>query len=425
MAAMLSIQLIREHPDEVRRALALRRADAPLDQTLALDEQRRKILVEVEQLKAERNRAGKAIGKAKDKAERDTLICAQRAVADRIDALDAQLRDVDARLHDALSEFPNLVDPSVPEGSDPSANVVLRQVGEPPRFDFEPLPHWDLGKRLGIIDVERAAAMAGTRMALLKGEGARLQRALIDYFLLTHSENGYTEIYLPAMVREETMWASGQLPKFRDNLYHDADEDYWFIPTAEVPLTSLHRDEILDEADLPLRYAAHTPCFRREKVSAGRDVRGLKRVHQFEKVEMYQLTTPDTSAQAFEEMIAAAESLLQGLELTYRVVRLCAGDLGFSATVTYDLEVWSPGVDEWVEVSSISNCADFQARRANIRYRPVEGKAQLVHTLNGSGLPTGRVLAAILETYQQPNGDVIVPDVLQHWMGHLGRIKSP
>ncbi len=425
MAAMLSIQLIREHPDEVRRALALRRADAPLDQTLALDEQRRKILVEVEQLKAERNRAGKAIGKAKDKAERDTLIGAQRAVADRIDALDAQLRDVDARLHDALSEFPNLVDPSVPEGSDPSANVVLRQVGEPPRFDFEPLPHWDLGERLGIIDVERAAAMAGTRMALLKGEGARLQRALIDYFLLTHSENGYTEIYLPAMVREETMWASGQLPKFRDNLYHDADEDYWFIPTAEVPLTSLHRDEILDEADLPLRYAAHTPCFRREKVSAGRDVRGLKRVHQFEKVEMYQLTTPDTSAQAFEEMIAAAESLLQGLELTYRVVRLCAGDLGFSATVTYDLEVWSPGVDEWVEVSSISNCADFQARRANIRYRPVEGKAQLVHTLNGSGLPTGRVLAAILETYQQPNGDVIVPDVLQHWMGHLGRIKSP
>ena len=425
MAAMLSIQLIREHPDEVRRALALRRADAPLDQTLALDEQRRKILVEVEQLKAERNRAGKAIGKAKDKAERDTLIGAQRAVADRIDALDAQLRDVDARLHDALSEFPNLVDPSVPEGSDPSANVVLRQVGEPPRFDFEPLPHWDLGERLGIIDVERAAAMAGTRMALLKGEGARLQRALIDYSLLTHSENGYTEIYLPAMVREETMWASGQLPKFRDNLYHDADEDYWFIPTAEVPLTSLHRDEILDEADLPLRYAAHTPCFRREKVSAGRDVRGLKRVHQFEKVEMYQLTTPDTSAQAFEEMIAAAESLLQGLELTYRVVRLCAGDLGFSATVTYDLEVWSPGVDEWVEVSSISNCADFQARRANIRYRPVEGKAQLVHTLNGSGLPTGRVLAAILETYQQPNGDVIVPDVLQHWMGHLGRIKSP
>ena len=291
-------------------------------------------------------------------------------------------------------------------------------------FDFEPKPHWEIGEALGIVEFEAAATMAGARMYALRGKGAQMQRALVGYFLDTHESNGYTEMYLPAMVREESMWASGQLPKFRDNLYHDAEEDYWLIPTAEVPLTNLHRDAVLDEADLPLRYAAHTPCFRREKMSAGRDVRGMKRVHQFEKVEIYQFTTPEQSVGAHAEMLAAAESLLRELGLAYRVVQLSSGDLGFSAMVSFDLEVWSPGVGEWVEVSSISNCGTFQARRANVRVRGPERKLEFVHTLNGSGLPTGRVLAAILEHYQEADGSVAVPEVLQHRMGRLMRITA-
>jgi seryl-tRNA synthetase len=267
--------------------------------------------------------------------------------------------------------------------------------------------------------------MSGSRMYLLRGAGARLHRALIDYFLAAHAAAGYEELYLPAMVREEAMFASGQLPKFRDTLYHDAEEDYWFVPTAEVPITNLHRDEVLDGARLPLRYAAHTPCFRREKASAGRDVRGMKRVHQFEKVEIYQFTAPETSAAALQEMIGQAEALLRGLGLTYRVVQLCSADLGFSAAVTYDLEVWAPGAGEWMEVSSLSNCTDFQARRANVRYRPAPGeRPRPVHTLNGSGLPAGRVLAALLEECQQEDGGVVVPEALQSRLGQA-RIVPP
>ena len=422
---MLSMQWIREEPDDVRRMLALRGTTAPLDEVLALDAQRRSILTEVERLKADRNQAGKAIGKAGDQAEREQLIGEQRAVAGRIDELDKRLRAVEGEFQDLVAEFPNRLHAETPEGVDERDNKVLRQVGEPRAFAFEPRPHWEIGEALGLIDTERASAMAGTRMFILRGKGARLQRSLIGHLLERNEEAGYTEMYLPNMVREETMFASGQLPKFRDNLYRDAEEDYYLIPTAEVPLTSLHRDEILAEADLPLRYTAHTPCFRREKMSAGRDVRGIKRVHQFEKVEMYQLTRAEDSDWALAEMVAHAGALLRELGLTYRVLQLCSADVGFSAAISYDLEAWAPGAEEWLEVSSISNCLDFQARRANMRYRP-EGKkpTRFVHTLNGSSFGMTRVLAAILETYQREDGGVDVPEALQHRMGRLMQIAG-
>jgi seryl-tRNA synthetase len=422
---MLSIQTIRDHTDDVRRSLERRHTDAPLDEVLDLDKQRRALLVDIEQLNAAKNAASKAIGAAKDQTERDRLISEQRAAPQRLDGLNDELRAVEEKLHDALSQIPNLVHPDTPDGPDEDSNVVLRTSGEIPTFDFQPKPHWELGEALDLIDIDRAAAMSGTRMYMLRGLGAKLQRALIGHFLDAHSDNGYTEVYVPAMVREESMFASGQLPKFRDNLYHDAEADYWFIPTAEVPLTNIHRDEILEQDTLPIRYAAHTPCFRREKVSAGRDVRGIKRVHQFEKVEMYQLTTPDQSSDALAEMLAQAETLLQDLGLTYRVLQICSGDLGFNSALSYDLEVWAPGADEWLEVSSISTCTDYQARRANIRYRPADSKrTQFVHTLNGSGLALPRILAAILETYQNADGSVTVPDVISHRMGRLMKITN-
>ena len=423
---MLSMQWIREAPDEVRDMLARRGTTAPVDEVLALDGERRSILTEVEQLKAERNQAGKAIGRARDPAARDALIAAQRSGAGRIDALDERRRAVDAQLHDLLAQFPNRLHPDTPDGRGEADNQVLRTVGLPRAFGFAPKPHWEIGAALRILEIERATAMAGSRMYALRGQGARLQRALINHLLEQNEEAGYESWYLPNLVRADAMFASGQLPKFHDNLYRDAEEDFYLVPTAEVPLTSLHRDEILDAAALPLRYTAHTPCYRREKMSAGRDVRGIKRVHQFEKVEMYQFTTPEGSAAALEEMVAHAEGLLAGLGLTYRVLQLCSADLGFSAAISYDLEVWAPGAAEWLEVSSISNCLDFQARRANTRYRP-EGKASttFVHTLNGSSFGMTRVLAAILETYQREDGGVDVPDALQHRMGRLMQIEPP
>lgn len=424
---MLSIQLLRDNPDTVRRALLRRHADAPLDRALALDAERRTILVEVEQHKAERNKSSKEIGQAKDDAERKRLIDAQRDTADRIDQLDARLRDVERELEAALAEFPNLVDPDTPDGAGEDENVEVRRSRDPETPDFDVLPHWEIGERLGLIDTETAAQMAGTRMYLLKGLGAKLQRALIGYFLEHHEDNGYTEMYVPAMVREEAMWGAAKLPKFGDTMFHDAEEDHWFIPTAEVPLTLLHKDTILDESALPLKYTAHSPCFRREKVAHGRDVRGIKRVYQFEKVELYQFTRPEDSAAALEAMLAEAEALLQELGLTYRVLAICGGDLGFTATRQYDLEVWAPGAGEWLEVGSTSNCTDFQARRTNTRYRPSQpdgtpGRPRFVHTLNGSGLALPRVLAAILEHCQRADGSVAIPEVLQHRMGRLMQI---
>ena len=324
---MLSMQWIREAPDEVRDMLARRGTTAPVDEVLALDGERRSILTEVEQLKAERNQAGKAIGRARDAAARDALIAAQRSGAGRIDALDERRRAVDAQLHDLLAQFPNRLHPDTPDGRGEADNQVLRTVGLPRAFGFAPKPHWEIGAALRILEIERATAMAGSRMYALRGQGARLQRALINHLLEQNEEAGYESWYLPNLVRADAMFASGQLPKFHDNLYRDAEEDFYLVPTAEVPLTSLHRDEILDAAALPLRYTAHTPCYRREKMSAGRDVRGIKRVHQFEKVEMYQFTTPEGSAAALEEMVAHAEGLLAGLGLTYRVLQLCSADL--------------------------------------------------------------------------------------------------
>ena len=415
---MISAQMIREQPDDIRRSLERRHAEAPLDEAIEVDEQRRRVLVELEELRASRNTAGRAIGKAKDNEQRQQLIAAQRESASRIDELEGQLRETEVALDSLLQEIPNVVGDATPNGDDEASNVVVREWGSRRAFEFAPKPHWEIGEQLGIIDIERAAAMSGSRMYALKGAGARLQRALIGWFLDSHGASGYEECYVPAMVREDAMRASGQLPKFRDNLYRDEEEDYYFVPTAEVPLTNMHAGEIVSEDQLPICYAAHTPCFRREKTSAGRDVRGIKRVHQFEKVEMYQFTTPGASADALDEMLAQAESLLQGLELEYRVLQICSGDIGFSASVSYDLEIWAPGAQEWLEVSSVSNCTDFQARRANIRYRPSEKKGtQFVHTLNGSGLALPRTIAALLESGQQEDGSVMLPEVLASRMG--------
>ena len=314
----------------------------------------------------------------------------------------------------------------VPDGKDESENVTIRTVGELPEFDFEPIPHWDLGPALGIIDFERGTKLSGSRFYVLNGPGARLQRALISYMLDSHIKNGYQERYTPCMVKEEVVFASGQLPKFGDNLYRDHEEDFWWLPTAEVSLTGLHKNEILNESDLPLSYTAYTPCFRREKFSAGRDVRGMKRGHQFDKVEMYVYCHPDQSDQQFERILGDAERICQDLGFTYRVNTLCTGDLGFAAAYTADIDVWSAGCGEWLEVSSVSNTRSFQARRAQVRYRPEDGKGtRYPHTLNGSGLALPRVLIAVLENNQQADGSVLIPDVLKPWMGGIERIEPP
>lgn len=421
---MLDINLIREKPEIVRAALRDLNTEAPLDEILALDIQRRDLLTEVEALRAERNAVSKEIGRSKDPDERQAKIEQMRAVGDRINALEATLKTVEDDLYQAMLQMPNLPGPGVPAGSGEDYNVVLWEKGEPRQFDFEPVPHWDLGPTLDIVDFERAVKLSGTRFYLLKGAGARLQRALITWMLDLHLAQGYTEIYPPYMVRREMMVGAAQLPKFEENIYHDAEEDYWFVGTAEIPLTNLHRDEILEADALPLNYVAYSVCFRREKMSAGRDVRGMKRVHQFDKVEMYKLATPETSYEELEAMVHDAEAVCEGLDMPYRLVEMCTGDLGFQAAKKYDLEIWSPGVQEWLEVSSLSNCTDFQARRANVRYRPEPGaKPRYVHTLNGSGLALPRVMIAVLENYQQADGSIRVPRVLQPYMGGIDVIR--
>lgn len=417
---MLDITRIRKEPDVVKAALASRGEDpSVIDQVLAVDERWRGLLTELEDLRAERNRVSKEIGRMKDPAEREARIAEMRAVGQRIAELEDQVRQAEAERERLLLSIPNLPHPSVTVGPDETHNRVVREWGEPREFDFEPIPHWDLGPELGIIDFERGVKLSGSRFYVLRGAGARLQRALIAWMLDVHTrEHGYTEIYPPFVVKEECLVGAGQLPKFADNLYHDVEDDIWLVPTAEVPLTNLHRDEILSADALPLRYVAYTACFRREKVSAGRDVRGIKRVHQFDKVEMYQFTTPETSYQVLEEMVEHAVDLCRRLQIPHRVVEICTGDLGFTVTKTYDIEMWAPGCGEWLEVSSVSNCEDFQARRANIRYRPEpKAKPRFVHTLNGSGLALPRVMIAILENYQQADGSVVVPEVLRPWMG--------
>mgnify|MGYP000881343452 FL=1 len=423
---MLDINLIRENPEIVKKSLSDRQMETgPVDDVLNLDIERRDLLTKVEKLKAERNVVSKEISQTKDQAERQKKIDAMRQVGDEIAKLDEVVRGVDEKLKYTLASIPNIPDPATPYGKDDSENVVLRSTGDLPKFDFTPLPHWELGVNLGIIDFERGTKLTGSRFYILNGLGARLQRAVIAYMIDLHNRQGYEERYTPFMVKAETLFSAGQLPKFADNLYHDIEEDYWMVPTAEVPLTGMYRDEVIEETQLPLRFTAYTPCFRREKMSAGRDVRGIKRGHQFDKVEMYTYCTPEESPNELEKMLADAEATCKGLGLPYRIKRLCTGDIGFNSMVTYDVEVWAAGCDEWLEVSSVSNVGDFQARRANIKYKPADGsKNRLVHTLNGSGLGMPRTMIAILENNQQADGSIKIPEVLLPWMGGVNVIRA-
>lgn len=422
---MLDINLIREQPDLVRKAMQARQMDpAPVDRLLELDEQRRQLIQEVEGLKAERNAGSKEVGRLKDPAERQARIEAMRLLGDRIAGLDENLRAVEAEQTAVQSTIPNLPDPRTPYGRNDEENVVIKTVGELPEFDFEPKPHWELGPALGILDFEQGVKITGSRFYVLSGAGARLQRALIAFMLDLHIRQGYTEKYTPFMVKGETLFGAGQLPKFADNLYKDHEEDLWMVPTAEVPLTGLHMNDILEEASLPRLYTAYTPCFRREKMSAGRDVRGIKRGHQFDKVEMYMYSKPEESNALLEKMRQDAEETCRQLGFTYRVKQLCTGDIGFGSAITYDLEVWAAGQQEWLEVSSVSNVTDFQARRANIKYRPADGgRVRFVHTLNGSGLGMPRTLIAILENNQLADSSIRVPEVLRPWMGGVDTIR--
>ena len=422
---MLDIRLLREHTDAVKASLARAGVEPHLvDVVLGFDEQRRALLFEVEQLKALRNTTSKEISTLKDAAIRDAKIAEMRTVGDRIAILDKQVTEVEANQMAAILELRNLPHDSVPVGPDEDHNVVLQTIGTPRQFDFAPKPHWELGESLGIIDFERGVKISGSRFYVLKGMGSRLQRALIQWLLDLHGNQGYQEVYTPFVVKELSLWGARQLPKFRDNLYHDAEEDLWLVPTAEVPVTNLHRDEIFDANQLPIHYCAYTPCFRREKMSAGRDVRGIKRGHQFDKVEMYKFVHPDTSYAELEQLRLDAEESCRLLGIPYRTKILCTGDMGFASTKTYDIEVWAPGQDEWLEVSSCSNVESFQARATNIRFRAEAGaKTEFVHTLNGSGLGIPRTMIAIMENYQNPDGSITVPDVLRPYLGGIDTIQ--
>ncbi|MCH8989706.1 MAG: serine--tRNA ligase [Chloroflexi bacterium] len=418
---MLSIEHIREHPDEVRRALQTRGEEDPITEVLELDAQIRQAITQRDHLNAERNRVSKEVGRMRSQGQEATeeIRAEMRKIGGQADALNQQTKDLGDKINGLLLELPNLPQPDVPVGAGEEGNIIVRQGGEPPIFDFEPIPHWDLGPKLGIIDFERGAKLAGSRFYTTMGAGAKLERALISWMLDLHTlEHGYTEVSLPAVVKREIMEGSGNLPKFADNLYHDEEDDLWLIPTAEVPITNLYRDEIIPANTLPIKYVAQTPCFRREKAAAGRDTRGIKRVHQFNKVEMYKFVDPETSNQELEQLVDDAEDVCRRLGFTHRVLQLCTGEMGFASSKTYDIEVWAAGCQEWLEVSSCSNCTDFQARRSNTRYRAEDGgRPRLPHTLNGSGLALPRVMIAILENYQQPDGSVVIPEVLRPYTG--------
>ena len=422
---MLDIRWMRENREALAEAmLKLNDTEAPWELALELDEQRRSLLSSVETLRAELNSGSKQIGllfRDKKVDEANALKARMGELGDEIALLDARLREVDATFEDAMLRIPNPPEPDVPVAPGEEGNIVLKEIGVKPEFAFEPRPHWEIGEDLDIIDFERGAKLSGSRFYLLKGAGARLQRSLANWFLDVHTgEHGYQEIYPPFMVREHCMVGTGNLPKFGENLYRDAEEDYWFIPTAEVPVTNLHRDEIIEPGLLPLRYVASTPCFRREKFSAGKDVRGIKRVHQFQKVEMVKFVEPASGRDELESLTRDAEELCERLGLPYRRLAIATGDLSFVAAIKYDIEVWAAGSGEWLEVSSCSLFRDFQARRANIRYRPAEGaRPEYPYTLNGSGLALPRIVIAILENNQQEDGTVIVPEVLRPYMGGL------
>ena len=418
---MLDIKRIREDFDNVKKAVESRgQGDFGIDNVLEYDKERRELLARVEQMKNRQSVSSKQIPALKKEGKDTSEIMAEmKKLSEEIKALDSQVSDVEAKLRDALLNVPNTPYKDVQEGADDSANVELRKWGEPREFDFEEKAHWDIGTDLDILDFERAAKITGTRFTVYKGLGARLERSVINFMLNLHTEeNGFTEILPPFMANRDAMTGTGQLPKFEDDMFHVPAKDFFLIPTAEVPLTNLRMNEIMNEDELPLYYTAYTPCFRKEAGSAGRDTRGLIRQHQFNKVELVKFVKPETSYDELESLTAAAEKVLQRLEIPYRVVRLSTGDLGFSAAMTYDIEVWMPSYGRYVEISSCSNFESYQARRGNIRFRPAEkGKPEFVHTLNGSGLAVGRTVAAILENYQQKDGSVVIPAALRGYMG--------
>ena len=416
---MLDIKKIRTETEAVKAALARRKEEVDIDAVLALDEKRRSLLFEAEQKKARQNEVSKEIPRMKKAGEDTSAILAEmREISEAVKVLDGEIRETEEALETMLMRIPNLPNPTVPDGDTDEDNVEIRRYGEPTKFPFEPKAHWDIGENLGILDFASAAKITGARFTVYRGLGARLERAIISYFLDKHTtENGYTEILPPYMVHRNSMVGTGQLPKFEEDAFKVTDTEYFLIPTAEVPVTNLYRDQILDGNSLPIKHAAYSACFRAEAGSAGRDTRGLIRQHQFNKVELVKFTKPEDSYAELEKLTNDAESVLKGLGLPYRVVKICVGDLGFTAAMKYDLEVWMPSYGRYVEISSCSNFEDFQARRASIRYRDENGKAQLVHTINGSGVAVGRTVAAILENFQCDDGSVQIPEVLRPYMG--------
>ena len=417
---MLDMKFVRDNPEKVQEALRNRGGSISLDGFLSLEKERRDLLVEVEGLKSMRNSVTQEISRMKKAGENaDAKISEMRSVGDKISQLDSRLKEVEEQLYAILMTIPNIPDESVPLGKDEHDNVEMRRWGEPRKFDFQPLPHWEIGEKLGILDFERGGKVTGARFTFYKGLGARLERSLISFFLDVHTrEHGYTEILPPYIVNRDTMTGTGQLPKFAEDMFKLEGLDYYLIPTAEVPVTNLHRQEILDGNELPFHYTAYSACFRAEAGAAGRDTRGLIRQHQFNKVELVKFSKPEESFDELEKMTANAERVLQLLGLPHRTILLCTGDMGFSSAKTYDVEVWLPSFNAYREISSCSNCVDFQARRADIRFRrDTKAKPEYVHTLNGSGVAVGRALSAILENYQQADGSVVVPEALRPYMG--------
>jgi len=414
---LIDIDLIREKPEVVEESARKRGQVFQVTEAAELDSRRRRTISEIDSLRATRNEVSRELGKKKEKPQ--DLIDEMREVGTQISRLEKKEKDIAEQLQNILMNIPNIPGDTTPLGADEGENVVVRTIGDKPEFDFDPKPHWDIGEDLGIIDFQRGVKVSQTRFYLLHNKGAMLQRAIISWMLGLHiSQHGYSELYLPYMVNRATVTGSSHLPHFEENMYHDEEDDLFMVPTAEAPVTGMFRDEIIDGSKLPLKFVSHTPCWRREKFSAGRDTRGIKRVHQFDKVEMYKFVEPHTSHEELESLVKDAEEVCSQLGIPHRVLELCTGDLGFAASKSYDVEMWGSGTGEWLEVSSCSNCTDFQSRRSSIRYRPSEGgKPRFVHTLNGSGLAVPRVMIAILEHYQQEDGSVIVPDVLKPFTG--------
>ena len=421
---MIDINVIREHSQILEDSATRRGINIPILEASNLDRQRRSVIVELDDLRARRNDVSREIGHSKEKPV--DLIDEMREVGGRIKKLEEEERNISIKLDSILLNIPNIPSDTVPVGDDEESNVVIRVVGDKPEFNFEAKPHWEIGEDLGIIDIQSGVKLAQSRFYVLRGKGAALQRSLIQWMLNLHtSENGYDELYLPYMVNRETVTGSSHLPHFEENMYHDLEDDLFMVPTAEAPVTGMFRQEIIDYSQLPMRFVSHTPCWRREKFSAGRDTRGIKRVHQFDKVEMYKFVEPGVSYDELELLVGDAERVCEKLGIQHRVLELCTGDLGFAAAKSYDVEMWGAGTEEWLEVSSCSNCTDFQSRRASIRYRPDGGgRPRLLHTLNGSGLAIPRVMIAIMENFQQEDGSVVIPEVLQPYTGFAVIDKS-